>query len=419
MDTTLQKRRRKAKPSLGPYNEGGYKWAVYYRGEDGKRTRRKFYQKNEAESFLADKLVEVENLGTKMAAALDDEVKRDAFSAVEALKPFGKSIVDALNHYRAHLEATAKSALVSDLVVQFELAKEAEEKSDRYLSDLTVRLRPFVTRFGTRYASEVTPKDLQEWLAEMQVGNVTRNHYRRISSAFFAWCWRMGYCPENPVLKVTRAKAKPGVISIYSPAEMKTLLRAAATWQPDKIHPEGPQGRNCCQFEHETKDVLANIVFCGFGGLRQSEFERLTWEQVKIDRGLIDLSASITKTAARRLVKIKPVLAAWLRHLEPPTSGPIVRTNFPNRRAAFRRELKIAWKHNALRHSFASYLMEETQHPGEVSLQLGHRDAGVVFAHYRELVTADDTKAFWGLAPAKVLRRLPAPIPFAPVALAS
>ena len=111
---------------MGPYNEGGYKWAVYFTGDDGKRTRRKFYQKNDAESFLADKLVEVENLGTKIAAALDDEVKRQAFSAVEALKPFGKSIVDAINHFRAHLEATAKSALISDLVIQFEASKEAE-----------------------------------------------------------------------------------------------------------------------------------------------------------------------------------------------------------------------------------------------------------------------------------------------------
>ncbi len=344
---------------MGPYNESGYKWAVYFTGEDGKRARRKFYQKNDAESFLADKLVEVENLGTKIAAALDDEVKRHAFAAVEALKPFGKSIADAINHYRAHLEATVKSALVSDLVAQFEASKEAEEKSDRYLSDLSVRLRPFLKQFGTKYASEVTPKGLQEWLAAMQVGNVTKNHYRRIASAFFAWCWRMGYVSENPVLKVTRAKQNPGPICIYTPTEMRAILRAAATWQPDRIKAEGPQGRNCLEFTHETKDVLANIVLCGFAGLRQSEFERLAWEQVKLDRGLVDLSASITKTAARRLVKIKPVLAAWLRHLGPPTEGPIAQKNFSNRLSAFRRQLKTPWKPNALRHSFASYLTHE------------------------------------------------------------
>lgn len=419
MDTTTAKRRRKAQPSMGPYNEGGYKWAVYFSGEDGKRKRQKFFQKNDADAFLKDKLVEVANLGTKIAATLDDGVKRQAFSAMETLKPFGKSIEDAVAHYRSYLQATAKSALISDLVVQFEQSKEAEEKSDRYLSDLHVRLRPFVTRFGAKYASEITPKDLQGWLAEMQVGNVTRNHYRRIASAFFAWCWRMGYVSENPVLKVTRSKQKPGKICIYTAAEMRAILRAAATWEPERIKPEGPQGRNCLEFAHETKDVLANIVLCGFAGLRQSEFERLSWEQVKLDRGFIDLSASITKTAARRLVKIKPALAAWLRHLGPHTTGLIVQKNFCNRLSAFRAQLKTPWKPNALRHSFASYLMEETQHPGEVSLQLGHRDAGVVFAHYRELVTANDTKAFWALTPETVLRRVAEPVEFEPAALAS
>jgi len=69
MDTTVTKRRRKAKPSLGQYKETPYNWAVYYLGEDGKRTRRKFVQKSDAAAFLADKLVETENLGTRIASA--------------------------------------------------------------------------------------------------------------------------------------------------------------------------------------------------------------------------------------------------------------------------------------------------------------------------------------------------------------
>jgi integrase len=56
--------------------------------------------------------------------------------------------------------------------------------------------------------------------------------------------------------------------------------------------------------------------------------------------------------------------------------------------------------------------MEEVQNPGEVSLQLGHSDAGIVFAHYRELVTAEDTKAFWALTPKVVLKNVPQVIAF-------
>jgi integrase len=413
MDTIISKRRRKAQPTLGPYNEGGYKWAVYCAGDDGKRRRRKFIQRVDASAFLADKLVEAENLGTRIAASLDDDIKRETFAALELLKRHGVSLLDAAKQHCAHLEATTRSALITDLIDEFTESKVADGKAARYAADLKGRMRLFVEKFGTRYAAELTTKDIQEWLAGLMVGPLSRNHFRRVVGTFFSWCWRLGYCSENPVLRVSKVKVPPGQILVYTPKEMAKLLRSAATWNPGRVKPEGKRGRNSLpDFDHVTTDILANIVLCGFAGLRQSEFERLTWEQVKIDRGVIDLSATITKTAARRLVKIRPVLLEWLRHLGPFRSGPIIQTNYSNRMTAFRRQLKMPWKHNALRHSFASYLMEDLQNPGEVSLQLGHSNVSVVFAHYRALVAPEDNKGFWDLTPAKVLKENADLMPF-------
>ena len=110
MDTTIARRRHKAEPTLGPYNEGIYNWAVYYVGEDGKRVRRKFVTKGEATAFLADKQVETENLGTRIAATLDDDVKREAFAALALLKRHNVSLLDAAKQHCAHLEATTHSA---------------------------------------------------------------------------------------------------------------------------------------------------------------------------------------------------------------------------------------------------------------------------------------------------------------------
>jgi integrase len=377
---------------------------VYFVGDNGKRTRRKFVTKNEATTFLADKLVESENLGTRIASALDDDIKRDAFAAMQWLKPFGKSLLDAAQHYRGHLEATAKSARIASLVEPFVESKEADGKCRSYLADLRSRMNRFAKVYGERFASEITTKEIQEWLAGLTLGPLSRNHFRRVLCTFFVWCWRLGYCSENPVAKVSKAKCASGAISVLSPKEMAELLHSAATWNPDRIRPTNRDAHYNLNRTHETADILANVVICGFAGLRQSEFERLTWEQVKIDRGIIDLSATITKTAKRRFVTIRPALLGWLQHLGPFQSGPICKTNFSNRLKAFRWQLKSEWKHNALRHSFASYLMEETANPGEVSLQLGHSNAGVVFAHYRALVTADDAQAFWALTPEAVLR---------------
>jgi hypothetical protein len=110
MDTTIARRRHKAEPTLGPYNEGIYNWAVYYVGEDGKRVRRKFVSKGEATAFLADKEVETENLGTRIAATLDDDVKREAFAALALLKRHNVSLLDAAKQHCAHLEATTHTA---------------------------------------------------------------------------------------------------------------------------------------------------------------------------------------------------------------------------------------------------------------------------------------------------------------------
>ena len=59
------------------------------------------------------------------------------------------------------------------------------------------------------------------------------------------------------------------------------------------------------------------------------------------------------------------------------------------------------WPNNALRHSFASYHLADTQDAAKTALQLGHAESRTLFAHYRELVRPKDTKAFWKIFPKK------------------
>ena len=58
------------------------------------------------------------------------------------------------------------------------------------------------------------------------------------------------------------------------------------------------------------------------------------------------------------------------------------------------------WKHNALRHSFISYRVAETGDVPKVALEAGNSPA-MIFAHYRELVTADDALQWFAIAPTK------------------
>jgi len=61
-------------------------------------------------------------------------------------------------------------------------------------------------------------------------------------------------------------------------------------------------------------------------------------------------------------------------------------------------EAGIQWKHNALRHSFASYRLAQIQNANQVALETGHT-VKVLFTNYRELVTPDEAKSWFEIAP--------------------
>jgi hypothetical protein len=58
----------------------------------------------------------------------------------------------------------------------------------------------------------------------------------------------------------------------------------------------------------------------------------------------------------------------------------------------------MKWKHNALRHSYASYRVAQMGDAGRVAGQLGN-SATVVHRHYRELVTASNAQAWFAVMP--------------------
>ena len=60
----------------------------------------------------------------------------------------------------------------------------------------------------------------------------------------------------------------------------------------------------------------------------------------------------------------------------------------------------FAWKHNALRHSFISYRVAQTQNVAQVALEAGNSPR-VVFSNYRELVRPADAVKWFAIVPNK------------------
>jgi hypothetical protein len=58
----------------------------------------------------------------------------------------------------------------------------------------------------------------------------------------------------------------------------------------------------------------------------------------------------------------------------------------------------VKWKHNALRHSFCSYRLAAIKSAAQVSLEAGNSPQ-MIFKHYRELVTEEDARNWFGIVP--------------------
>jgi integrase len=167
---------------------------------------------------------------------------------------------------------------------------------------------------------------------------------------------------------VKPAKTADGEIAVFTPAEFSEILNQA------------------------SEAFVPFLVLAGLAGVRHAEIKRLEWPDIQFDEGFVEIRARKSKTASRRLVPIQENLKAWLlprkKNLGPVctvinTGSEIARMvdriNAERRRERKKAGLplkdkdgkmswKFAWKHNALRHSYISYRVAQTQDVAKVCL---------------------------------------------------
>jgi integrase len=354
-------------------NRPHLKYVVNYR-EAGKRKRTFFETKKAAESLVALKNAELRRNGIEHAE-FPTTLRIMAQNSFEKLAPFGKTIDDAVRHYVAHLEASAKSITVAAFVPQLIATKQADGMSKRYVQDLRSRLPRFAETFGKQTIAEITTQQIENWLRSLPVGATTRNNFRRILVTFFSDAVALGYAVANPALKAAKATesdAPPGILTVDQAVNL---------------------------LENATPELLPHVAIGLFAGLRRAEIERLDWRDIHFDDQLIEVPAEKSKTARRRFVKIQPNLREWLAPVRK-HSGKITPENFVKQFQALREVAGVTdWPDNALRHSFASYHLAHFKDAAALALEMGHTDADMIFRHYRQLVRPKQAEKYWSLKP--------------------
>jgi integrase len=349
--------------------------------ENGKRTRRFFMTKAEADSYAQAKNIELRNKRIE-GAEFPTWLRVMAEECNRQLAQRGRTIKDATAFFLQHLEASEKSSTAAELVDELIEAKETDGASKRHLEDLRSRLNAFAEKFDGKAVATITTAELDDWLRSLPVSAVTRNHYRRLIVLAFNFAVQRRYATQNPAENTAKARERRSDIGILTVAEAARLLESA------------------------TADVLPYVAIGLFAGLRRAEIERLDWTEIDFESDLIKVEAEKSKTAQKRFVKMQPNLREWLLPVRQ-HKGSVTPEDFRKEFDAARVAAGITeWPDNALRHSFASYHLAHFQNAASTALELGHHDARITFRHYRELVKPREAERYWNIRPAKTAEKV-------------
>jgi integrase len=304
----------------------------------------------------------------------------DFVTAKRRLAEHGKTITDATNFLLDHQERIRRcKTTVRELMAELLEAKRKDGRSEIYLRDLRTILGKFSYDFGVEPVAAVTPRDVSNWLHNLNGSAKTRANFRQNISVLFGHAVDQGMIDFNPVLRVKKPKLVDKAPEIFTVDELRALLNAASTIAPE---------------------IVPMLGIGAFAGLRESEIKRLDWREVNLQRGYIEVKAEKAKTARRRVVRIQPNLAQWIASCSAMT-GAVVPSNSRKKLDAARKAAGLQrWSKNGLRHSFASYKLAATNDAPAVAAELGHSTPAMLYANYRELVLPEEAERYWEIAPA-------------------
>ncbi len=330
-----------------------------------------------------------------VAASLTNEQAVEYSAAVQALAPFNlplsttastvaaclelvggdlPSLHAAAKFYAARHKQTTRKP-VAEVVSELLTVKEARRCSPRYLSDLQSRLGHFAVDFK-KDCCDVTTAQAQAWFDALNLSPQSYKNYRTVAHLLFEFARARGYAAYNPITDVEKLKVRAGEAEVYTPAEIRKLLAAAAP------------------------SFLPCLAIGAFAGVRSAEIERLEWSDIHLAERHIVVGKDKAKTASRRIIPLHENLAAWLAP-HAAQSGMVwhdTHNAFSVAKRNTARAACVKWKKNALRHSYASYRFAQTTDAGRVAGELGN-SAAIVHRHYRELVRSADADSWFAVKP--------------------
>ena len=375
---------------------GGYDLFTVVHYRNGKRIRENFREERGATSRAQEIATSIEK-GRMEVLQLTNNDRENYLSAVEALRPLriplhaaieefvaartqlgGDSISTAVKDYltrKRNVQERHVDQVVDEFLADKRKARDKGELSQRYVYQISSDLTRFKNSFHTNI-SGITPALIEDWLKGQDIAARTRNNLRNSIITLFNFARMRGYLPKGvptDAQDVPRAKDRGGKIGILTPKQLADLIKKAPS------------------------DIKLYFAIAAFSGMRASEIMRLDWSQVNFERGHITVAPEKAKTATRRLIAIQPNLMQFLAPYRGRTGQVFERYTNANA-IKFAKANGVAWLHNCLRHSYASYRLSATADAARTALELGNSPAKL-FQNYRELCDPRDALAWFSITP--------------------
>ena len=370
---------KKAKLAVLPYRHHlKYKFVLDLRAFGKGRKFFKSRAEADAEAKRQRTLLEIHS---REAVGLQAGEMSEIITARNKLAGFGKSIREAAEFFIDHLERVRRCKItVAQLADEVLQAKRRDGLSVKYLDMLRLYFKRFRQDFGERLIADITVEELDTWLRDLPGSPKTRADYRSNIGVLFSFAAQRRMIDFNPVAFTAKPKLIDRPPDIFSVDELSALLQAA---------------------QREEPSVVPMLAIGAFAGLRDAEIRRLTWDEIDMARGHIEVKAAKAKSARRRIVPIQPNLAAWLRPYAEMKGLVAPEGSREKIDLAFEAAKIVRWPVNGLRHSYASYRLAATHDAPRVASELGHSTPQLLYSAYRELVLPEEAERYWETAPDK------------------
>ena len=338
----------------------------------GKRERKFFASRKEAQSFASDLQVQRDNFGTRLLQ-MSESLREEALDCAERLKSIQATLSEAVTFYLQHRQNALKSCTVSELVRKVLVAKASANRSKRYLNDLRLICGDFAGQHGQRMVSEISVDDVEAWVASDTRSATTRNNRLRTLSSAFAYAVVRRWCDANPASRVERATENKPVAGYLSVGQATALL------------------------QHADMDLRVCVAIQLFAGLRPCEMVELKFESINLKRNLLVVDTE-EHTTSHRYVDIMPNLREWLLPYAART-GKVQPRGYQRRWDNLRKQVGLYenWPHDGLRHSYGTFHFAKFQDLGKTSAQMGHSTPPITRKHYVRREAPSRAGEYWNI----------------------